>query len=927
MATPVWNQLAAPNYSAANGLIAQAMSQLTKAGEGLQGVAKEYKDTIQNRNLGLIQEYINSAKTPEELQSEGFQTGLAKLTENMRGEYDTSAKAQLVNKATDTLLSRKANQVSIARNEFGLTQDQLTAKKTENAAKLFALRNDPLAYKAEEQRQVAEGALDINAAQSIPLNVLNLDNATIDNRVKRESADSIIASALLDPTVKQTGIDTALGNLEVARQNAKTNRLQAEAAAARAAEEKNKNKNAYIGTAFAAIDNARKDVKEKIYGSGLNTDPEKSFKKWEEKTTAGLLNFDPAPNKVVELIDGHPELRELPDNLKILHAENALRYLRKSEVGSNPAWWATSNSEDTVLKQGLEESFKNFNQQARTIENNATIPIYRKTVLEHAQKTGASGYAAAKDLGLDELTIYKAGIPSQLAAQAKLKYASSDKSIPESQFIENEINIATDPNYGTSGAPLFPKPKQEAANVPAQSSLTVLNTLGTGSYEDKVALIGSELKKTRDPIQIAFLESELKKAEQSKPVVQASATTTSPQNKSGTPLQQIALLPNVNKLISTPLDIVTNPSTIKTKPVADPLRQAALEQTPVATSNTAQPSQLTPAEVAQGETTEQAALSRLIGAKLEEKQALVRKVFPNTSLTPINKPNEPLSNNSIPLIQSMFKLPVATDNTSQPKSINKAATAEAKEVKQSVFPDTPLKQLAKAATPVPSPLIPVESQNAFRVKENNLALDFRTGKGTPTKDPVPMPKVTWKEPVQVVAINPIFAQLPQYTGVVTYVGDADTLLAKSNKYTTKGRENESSNVECRIDSVDAPETPHPEYGKKGQPYGEEAAKILQQMVLNKEVSIRVTKPTDGESNYGRDVCQIEVSGKDVSVELLRAGAAWLYQYKDKRTGEDYNRYGSAGIQLEQQARDAKRGLWALPNPQNPYDFRQQEKRK
>ena len=99
------------------------------------------------------------------------------------------------------------------------------------------------------------------------------------------------------------------------------------------------------------------------------------------------------------------------------------------------------------------------------------------------------------------------------------------------------------------------------------------------------------------------------------------------------------------------------------------------------------------------------------------------------------------------------------------------------------------------------------------------------------------------------------------------------------------------------------------------------------MVLNKEVSIRVTKPTDGESNYGRDVCQIEVSGKDVSVELLRAGAAWLYQYKDKRTGEDYNRYGSGGIQLEQQARDANRGLWALPNPQNPYDFRQQEKRK
>ena len=915
MATPTWNQITAPNFSAGNSLIVQAMDQLTKAGEGLQGVAKDYKDTLYKRNLGAIQEYVNSAKTPEELESEGFRTGLARLTGTMAGEYDTLAKAQIVDKAADTLLSRKANQVSIARNEFGLDQDRLTAKKAQNAAELYALRDKPSEFEAAIQRQTAEGALDINAAQSIPLNVLNLGNATIDNRVKRESADSVIASALLDPKAKQANIDTAYGNLEVARKNAETNRLQAEAAKARAEEEKNKNKNAYIGTAFAAIDTAKKEVAKQVYGSGLNTDPEKSWKKWEEKTTAGLLNFDPAPNKVVELIDGHPELRELPDNLKILHAENALRYLRKSEVGSNPAWWATSNSEDTVLKQGLEESFKNFNQQARIIENNATIPIYRKTVLEHAQKTGASGYAAAKDLGLDELTIYKADIPSQLAAEAKIKYASSDKSIPENQFIENEINIATNPDYGAENKSLFPEePEQEAANVPPQSSRTVLNTLGTGSYEDKVALISSELKKTRDPIQIAFLESELKKAEQSKPVVQASATATSPQNKTGNSLQQTALPPNVNKLISTPLDIVTNPSTIKTKPVADPLRQAALEQPPVATNNISQPRQLPTAEIAQKETKEQPFIFtdtplKVLTDAAKLKEATLPVVPALTAKPEETKPREltPAEKRQAERMQAASLERLRAAGVQIPKDV----TAVAKEVKQSVFTDTPLKVLANAVKPVPSPLVPVESQNAFKSRDNNLSINLSTGKSVPSKDPVPMPKVSWGKPAEVVTMNPMVAKLPQYKAVATFMQDGDTFTATSKQYATKGIK-ANGNVLCRVDSVDAPETPHPPY-KKGQPYGEEARKKLQQMILNKEISIRIVRASNGDPNepglYGRDICQIEVEGANVSTELIRAGAAWLYR--------EYNNYFTGLETVEANAKAEGRGLFSNPNAVYP----------
>lgn len=994
MATPTWNQITAPNFSAGNSLIVQAMDQLTKAGEGLQGVAKDYKDTLYKRNLGAIQEYVNSAKTPEELESEGFRTGLARLTGTMAGEYDTLAKAQVVDKAKDTLLSRKANQVSIARNEFGLNQDQLEANQKQAISNIFAI-NDPDMRKAA----IGQAVKDKQFNSSLYLQTLAAELTGKTNQqtydFNTETWDTRKEALTLGNDATRNRMKNDDRTTEIAAMNAETNRLQAEAAAKKAEEEKNKNKNAHIGTGFAAIDNARKAVKEKVYGSGLTTDPTKTLKYWKDESTAGLDSFDAAPDYIYEAITKHPELSKLPQNIQQLFAQNTLSGVRDSENFSRP-FGAMSGAEKAKVHELLTEEYKNFNQQVKTAEDNATIPIYRKTVFEHAQKTGAKdGYAAAKDLGLDELTIYKAGIPSQLAAEAKIKYASSDKSIPENQFIENEINIATNPDYAASNAPLFPESKAKA--IPSETIKFNSPAMQMAGFAD----YGTAFR---------FEEREAEKAAQ-----QLKASAKANQAQTGNSLQQTALPPNVNKLISTPLDIVTNPSTIKTKPVADPLRQAALEQTPVATNNISQPRQLPPAEIAQKETKGQAAknttalqeqearmqnrarlsleaqkalqngqpfivpaitdkleetkpreltpaekqqaermnqealvrlpgtklkekqaevqkqfpdtplkqqaeprtqtaLSNLIGAKLEEKQALVRKLFPNASLTPINKATELLGNNSEPLIQSMFKLPVATDNTSQPKSINKAATAEAKEVKQSVFPDTPLKQLAKAATPVPSPLIPVESQNAFRVKENNLALDFRTGKGTPTKEPVPMPKVTWKEPVQAVTINPIYAQLPQHKVVATFVPDGDTINATSDTYKTKGeRAKKAGGIICRIDSIETPETAKPQYGKKGQPYGAEAAKILQQMVLNKEISIRVTKPTDGESNYGRDVCQIEVAGKDVSVELLRAGAAWLYK--------EYNHYGQGGLDLEATARESKSGLWGLGNPVYPPDFR------
>jgi endonuclease YncB( thermonuclease family) len=251
----------------------------------------------------------------------------------------------------------------------------------------------------------------------------------------------------------------------------------------------------------------------------------------------------------------------------------------------------------------------------------------------------------------------------------------------------------------------------------------------------------------------------------------------------------------------------------------------------------------------------------------------------------------------------------------QPKQPQTApvVTATAKDVQNSAYTKSPLQVVADAVTPKLTPLLPVANQNAFKDKANNLSIDTGTGKTTPAKNPVAMPDVTWGKPTQVVTMSPLVAKLPQYKAVATFVPDGDTFSAKSDSYATKGEKaKKAGGILCRVDSVDAPETPHLPY-KRGQPYGEEAGKKLQQMILNKEISIRIVEPANGDPNevghYGRDICQIEVSGANVSTELIRSGAAWLYK--------EYNNYFTGLEAVEADAQANQRGLFGLPNPVYP----------
>lgn len=195
-----------------------------------------------------------------------------------------------------------------------------------------------------------------------------------------------------------------------------------------------------------------------------------------------------------------------------------------------------------------------------------------------------------------------------------------------------------------------------------------------------------------------------------------------------------------------------------------------------------------------------------------------------------------------------------------------------------------------------------KSVPAVKPSTSSVSVDVATGAVKPAEKQIEIPKVEWAKPITVAQATGDAGKIPGHRSVVTFVGDGDSVFTKNK---------DGSSLECRIDSIDAPEVARSKYGKPGQAFGEESKKTLQDMVLNKEVTIRVSRPAEANSNFGRALCQIEVDGKNVDKKMLQEGAAWL--------NKKYNTPELASALNE--AKSAKRGLWADPNPTNPAAFR------
>ena len=120
-------------------------------------------------------------------------------------------------------------------------------------------------------------------------------------------------------------------------------------------------------------------------------------------------------------------------------------------------------------------------------------------------------------------------------------------------------------------------------------------------------------------------------------------------------------------------------------------------------------------------------------------------------------------------------------------------------------------------------------------------------------------------------------------------GDTITILDAAN-----------AQHKIRFHGIDAPE--------KSQAFGQKSKQHLSSLVFGKDVRVKY-KSRD---KYGRVLGTVYVDGKDVNLEMIRAGLAWHYKRYDKNPA-----YAAA----ENEARAARRGLWSEANPIPPEEFR------
>ena len=138
-----------------------------------------------------------------------------------------------------------------------------------------------------------------------------------------------------------------------------------------------------------------------------------------------------------------------------------------------------------------------------------------------------------------------------------------------------------------------------------------------------------------------------------------------------------------------------------------------------------------------------------------------------------------------------------------------------------------------------------------------------------------------------------------WQGKVVEVIDGDTLVVQKA----------NTEVDVRLYGVDTPES--------DQPYGHRATRFTKMMARFERVGI---EPKDRDQ-YGRVVALVYVDGDGecLNEELIRAGHAWVYErYCHIRDCDHWQ-------QLERQARQAEKGLWAGDNPIPPWDWRHGER--
>lgn len=145
------------------------------------------------------------------------------------------------------------------------------------------------------------------------------------------------------------------------------------------------------------------------------------------------------------------------------------------------------------------------------------------------------------------------------------------------------------------------------------------------------------------------------------------------------------------------------------------------------------------------------------------------------------------------------------------------------------------------------------------------------------------------------------AQADTLVGEVIGLADGDTVTVLDAQKTQH---------KIRLAGIDAPE--------KGMPWGQKSKEALSDRVFRRTVTVEWHK----QDRYGRLIGKILVDGQDANLAQVEAGMAWHYkEYAQEQTPDDRSLYAQA----ELDARAARRGLWAEPDPIPPWAWRKMKR--
>lgn len=138
-------------------------------------------------------------------------------------------------------------------------------------------------------------------------------------------------------------------------------------------------------------------------------------------------------------------------------------------------------------------------------------------------------------------------------------------------------------------------------------------------------------------------------------------------------------------------------------------------------------------------------------------------------------------------------------------------------------------------------------------------------------------------------------------GRVVGITDGDTITVLDTEFSIH---------KIRLSGIDAPE--------KIQPFGERAKRQLSDWVFDEDVQVIYTKS----DRYGRLVGKIIKFGQDVNIQMIHAGLAWHYKaYEGKQPALDGVMYPLAEFNAWRKAD----GLWGIPNPVPPWEWRRRKR--